>query len=157
MYVERAERGDSCRMHAIHALLGRRVWANWEAFCVGACDAYDAMAGLEAGTSRHVTTRDQLQFALNAADASEQFALLAVFAWDTAARAAAVALLEGFATNPCSAPRGLVGLLACAHDHVWAVVQSTDGRWWSLDSNVGAAVPTTVRALPSFYIVVGLL
>ena len=50
VYWERQARPDSCRMHALNALVGHQA-LTWPAF-MAACDSFDAKAGLAGGVGR---------------------------------------------------------------------------------------------------------
>jgi hypothetical protein len=56
MYFERQTSPNTCRMHAVHNMLGRRVFDNWKAF-EGACALYDATCTALPVGSRHCSAR----------------------------------------------------------------------------------------------------
>ena len=143
VHHERQAFGDSCRMHALNAVLGRPHFRAWPDFLVHVCDAFDRAEGFPVGTSRAVTPPGFMEFALQQVDAT----LLATcfMTHETAKKHAVVQVLQARTRTD------IVGLLAYSREHVWAVVPvpSAGGghTWVTVDSLHAGPSPCSLSTL----------
>jgi len=132
IYWERQLLPDSCRMHAVNAILGGPTYT-WGTF-LGTCDAYDAFCGLSLGTSR--------QHYVNPGRGVTLFG----FALHCAGSRSVTLPLAMYARSRCDpktpeflvAARGCTGAFVYSSEHVWAMRPTSRG-WVRIDSLTGVA------------------
>lgn len=125
-------------MHAVNAMLGRRAYSSWAAFSE-VCDAFDASAGLPAGTSRGLYIGADRP-------GNSLFALaLQRAGWPTAR--AVVLEMHADKAHDVAAAAGnpsVQGFFVYDVNHVWVVRRSGRDAWVKVDSLHGVSAVRNV-------------
>jgi hypothetical protein len=130
VYWERQSLPDSCRMHALNAVIGRQAYT-WTQF-LGMCDSFDNYAKQPIGTSRtfYFGGDDLTLFGFGLQHAKSSLKSIPIF---------------GFTGKPSvPAPPELladaVAAFVYSRGHVWAARKSVStGQWLRIDSLSGVA------------------
>jgi hypothetical protein len=128
VYWERQTLPDSCRMHALNALLGRQVYT-WSSF-LNMCDLFDQFTSQPKGTSRvfYFGGDDMTLFGFGLRHAKSNFKSIPIFGF-TGKQSLPV---------PMDLLTDAVAAIVYSRDHVWIAkkTQST-GQWLRIDSLSG--------------------
>jgi hypothetical protein len=154
VFHERQSHHDSCRMHALHSVLGGPVFGKWTDFVAKVCDEFDRLSGFPGGTSRGVTPPGFMEFAVQRVHRTLHATCFLGHERDK--KHAVLQLLAAHGPQAKIASFVAQGLLVFDREHVWAVVH--DGSKWvtvdSLRSSPGpCSLPSLLSENTGFYLV----